>query len=90
MEFYGIPLFDDDFYKMMFRFGINIAFLTIIIRCLYYRYARNKAFLFTYYMISVIVFFCAFALPLKNSNWIWEWPSVSLLFSASFATEQIQ
>jgi len=62
MEFYGIPLFDDDFYKMMFRFGINIAFLTIIIRCLYYRYARNKAFLFTYYMISVIVFFLCFTL----------------------------
>jgi hypothetical protein len=48
MEFYGIPLFDDDFYKMMFRFGINIAFLTIIIRCLYYRYARNKAFRFLF------------------------------------------
>lgn len=62
MEIYGIPVFDDDFYKMIFRFCINISFLTIIIRFLYYRGARNKEFFFTYYMISVIVFFLCFTL----------------------------
>lgn len=62
MEIYGIPIFDDDFYKMIFRFCINISFLTIIIRFLYYRGARNKEFFFTYYMISVIVFFLCFTL----------------------------
>ncbi|NJB83059.1 DUF4956 domain-containing protein [Wenyingzhuangia aestuarii] len=62
MEIYGIPIFDDDFYKMLFRFCINISFLTIIIRCLYYKRARNKEYFFTYYMISVIVFFLCFTL----------------------------
>ncbi|MDO6738131.1 DUF4956 domain-containing protein [Wenyingzhuangia sp. 2_MG-2023] len=62
MEIYGIPIFDDDFYKMLFRFCINTGFLTIIIRCLYYKNARNKEFFFTYYMISVIVFFLCFTL----------------------------
>lgn len=62
MELYGIPLFDDDFYKMIFRFCVNFSFLTIIIRFLYYKRARNKEYFFTYYMISVIVFFLCFTL----------------------------
>lgn len=62
MEIYQIPIFDDDFYKMLFRFCINISFLTIIIRFLYYRGAKNKEYFFTYYMISMIVFFLCFTL----------------------------
>lgn len=62
MEIYDIPVFDDDFYKMLFRFCINISFLTIIVRFLYYRNSKNKEFFFTYYMISVIVFFLCFTL----------------------------
>lgn len=62
MEFLDIPLFDDDLYKMLFRFGINLFFLTLIIRFLYYKSARRKDYLFTYYMISTIVFFLCFTL----------------------------
>lgn len=62
MEFLDIPLFDDDFFKMTFRFGINIVFLTIIIRGLYYKNSRRKDYVFTYYMISIIVFFLCFTL----------------------------
>ncbi|GAA3650565.1 DUF4956 domain-containing protein [Flavivirga jejuensis] len=62
MEFLDIPLFDNDFYKMLFRFIINMGFLTIIIRYLYYSSAKRKDYLFTYYMISIIVFFLCFTL----------------------------
>lgn len=62
MEIFEIPLFDKDFYKMIFRFCINICFLTIIIRFIYYRTSKNKEYFFTYYMISVIVFFLCFTL----------------------------
>lgn len=62
MEFLDIPLFDDDFYKMLFRFVINIAFLTLIIRILYYKASKRKDYVFTYYMISIIVFFLCFTL----------------------------
>jgi len=62
MEFLEIPLFDDDFYKMMVRFAINIFFLTIIIKFLYYSYSNRKDYLFTYYMIGIIVFFLCFTL----------------------------
>ena len=62
MEFFGIPLFDNDFYKMLFRFALNITFITIIIRSFYNRTSKNKTYLFTYYMISIIVFFLCFTL----------------------------
>ena len=62
MEIFGIPLFDEDFFKLLFRFGMNIIFLSIIIRFLYYKNTKNKEYLFTYYMISVIVFFICFTL----------------------------
>ncbi|MGF1557749.1 MAG: DUF4956 domain-containing protein [Flavobacteriaceae bacterium] len=62
MEFLEIPFFDEDFNKMMFRFLINIFFLTLIIRFLYYPKTRNKEYLFTYYMIGLVVFFICFTL----------------------------
>ncbi len=62
MEFLDIPIFDDDFFKMLFRFGINIIFLTQIIWFLYYKKSKRKDYLFTYYMISIIVFFLCFTL----------------------------
>ena len=61
-EFLNIPLFDDDFYKMTFRFILNISFLTLIIRWLYYGTSKRKDYLFTYYMIGIIVFFLCFTL----------------------------
>ncbi|WP_396603345.1 DUF4956 domain-containing protein [Algibacter sp. R77976] len=66
MEFLDIPLFDDDFYKMMFRFVINFTFLTLIIRFIYYPFAKRKDYVFTYYLISAIVFFLCFTLKKYN------------------------
>jgi hypothetical protein len=62
MEFLDIPLFDDDFFKMMFRLGLNYIFLTIIIRFIYYPISKRKDYVFTYYLISLIVFFLCFTL----------------------------
>ncbi len=62
MEFLEIPFYDDDLLKMLFRFGINIFFLTIIVRYLYYSATERKDYLFTYYLISIIVFFLCFTL----------------------------
>lgn len=61
-EFLNIPLFDNDFFKMVFRFFLNTTFLTIIIQWLYYKSVKKRDYLFTYYMIGVIVFFLCFTL----------------------------
>lgn len=62
MEFLDIPLFDDDFFKMIFRFVLNFIFLTVIIRFIYYPDSKRKDYVFTYYLISIIVFFLCFTL----------------------------
>jgi|TARA_B110000967_G_scaffold209669_1_gene266967 hypothetical protein len=62
MDFLNIPFFDDDFYKLSFLFAINIVFLTLIIRWLYYSVTGNKDYVFTYYLIGIIVFFLCFTL----------------------------
>lgn len=43
-------------------FTVNITFLTLIIRWLYYTTTGNKDYVFTYYLIGIIVFFLCFTL----------------------------
>lgn len=58
----GMELMDDDFYKLLFRFCINIIFITILVRYIYYAKTKRKDYMFTYYMISTISFMICFAL----------------------------
>ena len=62
MEFLDVPLVDDDFFKLLVRFAINLAFLTLVVRFVYFRHAGSKSFLFTYYMVNIMVFFICFTL----------------------------
>jgi putative effector of murein hydrolase LrgA (UPF0299 family) len=62
MELLGIPLFDDDFYKMMIRFLLNLFFLTGIVKFIYYKHSRKREFLFTFYLIGIVVYFLCFTL----------------------------
>ncbi len=61
----GVPFYDDDFLKMLFRFTINTIFLIIIVNGLYFRNTKNRQYLFTYYLIGIIVFLLCFTLK-KN------------------------
>jgi hypothetical protein len=62
MEFLDIPLFDDDFYKMILRFFINLLFLTAIVKYIYHKNNENKDYFFTFYAIGIVVFFLCFTL----------------------------
>lgn len=62
MDMFGIPFFDDDFYKMVIKLLINVIFLTGIIRFIYYKYSKKKEYLFTFYLIGIVVFFLCFTL----------------------------
>jgi hypothetical protein len=57
-----ITWFSEDFYGLLIRLGINLFFLTILIRVLYYTKTRRKDYLFTYYLIGTITFFLCFGL----------------------------
>ena len=62
MDIFGIPFFDNDFYKMLIKLIINVIFLTGIIRFIYYKYSKKKEYLFTFYLIGTVVFFLCFTL----------------------------
>jgi hypothetical protein len=57
-----ITWFSEDFYGLLIRLAINLVFLTILIRVLYYTKTRRKDYLFTYYLIGTITFFLCFGL----------------------------
>jgi hypothetical protein len=62
MEFLEVPLFDDDIYKLLVRFTLNVFFLTIIVRFAVYPSLREREFAFTAVMMNVTVFFICFSL----------------------------
>lgn len=58
----GIQLFSEDAYILLLRLAVNMVFLTILIRYLYYPKTKRKDYLFTYYLIGTITFFLCFSL----------------------------
>ena len=58
----GLYLYDNDIWKLLFRFAINFGVLFVIIRAIYYPIAKRKDYLFSYFLISLIIFSICFAL----------------------------
>ena len=58
----NLTLMDEDFYTLIFRLIINLFFITLIIRFMYYPITKRKDYLFTYYLIGIITFFLCFGL----------------------------
>jgi signal transduction histidine kinase len=45
------------FEGIIWRFGIDIVFLFILIRIIYFRYTKKPKFLFTFFLMGIMVFF---------------------------------
>jgi hypothetical protein len=44
------------FYQLLLRFSLNMIIVVTIVRCMYYPVARRKDYLFTFLLISTVVF----------------------------------
>ncbi len=62
IEFLGVPLYDDDLLKLILRFTINAFFVVLVVRVVYYKNSGSKDYLFTFFMLNVMVFFICFTL----------------------------
>ena len=51
-----------DLLELMARFAMNLVFLIVIVRFVYYPVAKRKDFLFTYILISISIFLLCFLL----------------------------
>ena len=52
----------EDFLDLLLRTGFNMLIVVILVRYLYYRITPRKDYLFTYILISAVVFFMVFLL----------------------------
>ena len=63
LEFAGLELFNaPDFFELVIRFTLNLAVILFLVRWLYFSVSRRKDYLFTYTLISCIVFLLCFLL----------------------------
>lgn len=62
MEFLGIPFYDDDLLKLLVRLSINFSFIFLIVNVLYTKKSNKEPYTFSFYVISLIVFFLCFTL----------------------------
>ena len=57
MELFGIDLYDSkDLIKLLFKFSIDLLFLFIIVRVIYYRIKDEKDYVFTFFMFNILTF----------------------------------
>ncbi len=62
-ELFGIALIDaPSFAELLIRFVFNFLVIFVVARCLYYPATKRRDFLFTYILISTIVFLLCFLL----------------------------
>jgi hypothetical protein len=63
IKFLGIKLISEKgFYELLIRFCFNLLIVTTIVRFIYYPIAKRKDYLFTYMLISTIIFLICFML----------------------------
>lgn len=63
MEIFNIKLIDlDDFIELVIRFLFNFTVIFIAIRFLYYKVRKRRDYLFTYILISSVIFLLCFLL----------------------------
>ena len=62
MEFLEVPLFDDDIYKLLVRFAINLVVVVLVVFASYRPCRKTASFRFVFLMLNVMVFFTCFAM----------------------------
>jgi hypothetical protein len=49
-------LVDRDALRFLFRLGLDLLFVSVVVRAVYYRLHRNREYVFTYYLFNIITF----------------------------------
>jgi hypothetical protein len=63
VRFSGIEIIDySSFLELVIRFSLNLAVILIIVRWLYYSTTKRKDYLFTYILISTVIFLLCYLL----------------------------
>ena len=63
VSFLGIPLWDDDLYKLIVRFSFDLFFLSLVVGVAYSsNNKKNQRYIFNFLIMNIVVFFICFTL----------------------------
>lgn len=63
VKFFGVKIVNwNDFTELIIRFVLNLGFLLIIAKGIYYRKANRKDYLFTYILLGLVIFLLCYTL----------------------------
>lgn len=57
MKIFGMNMFHEDLWELVFKFGLDALVVFILIRLIYYPIHRKKENLFTYFVFNFLIFF---------------------------------
>lgn len=57
VKIFGMRLFHEDLWELLFKFTLDAVVLFVLIRLIYYPIHRKKENLFTYFVFNVLIFF---------------------------------
>lgn len=57
VKIFGMRLFHEDLWELLFKFTLDALVLFVLIRLIYYPIHRKKENLFTYFVFNVLIFF---------------------------------
>lgn len=57
MKVFGMRLFHEDLWELLFKFGFDAIVLVTLVRFIYYPIHRKKENLFIYFLFNVLIFF---------------------------------
>jgi len=57
MDDNSLVLSSDTVWGILLRFAINLVFIIVLIWIIYFRYTKKEKFLFTFFLIGIVVFF---------------------------------
>jgi hypothetical protein len=53
----SLILSSDSVWGILLRFAINLIFIVVLVGVIYFRYTKKEKFLFTFFLIGIVVFF---------------------------------
>ena len=56
-KIFGMRIFHEDLWELLFKFGMDVIVLFVLIRLIYYPIHRKKDHLFTYFLFNILIFF---------------------------------
>jgi hypothetical protein len=62
LAFFKAQGYDSDFLQLIVQFAINLIVLITVVRFVYFRYSSDRNYLFSYFMVNILVFFICFTL----------------------------